>query len=78
MYDLHKNERNAIEATQMKKANYEFIFALLFALHNGKEEEMIGFNDRIMELIHLDQTNKLYLIVKYFGKHSWITEKNIE
>jgi hypothetical protein len=31
-----------------------------------------------MELIHSNSTDKIYLIVKYFGKHSWATEENIQ
>ncbi len=78
MYDLNKQKVHSFDTAKMKKANYEFILSLLLAFHSQKEEELgAGFNDKIMELIHSDQSNKLYLIVKYFGKHTWITQKNI-
>lgn len=60
------------------KVGHEFILGLLLSLRTGDDQShALDFSTQINELIQSDSANKLFLIVKYFGKHPWVTEKSL-
>jgi hypothetical protein len=42
------------------------------------EPDEFGFDSKINELIESNRIDKVCLIVKYFGKHSWISQEGVE